>query len=287
MRLMGAAACAWALAAMPVGAQVNAPAAPASGPVGSGHGEHTELIRKAHLSRLRERIETPAATLRETCRFESEIGSLPPRGAVALTFDDGPEPGQTELILEVLARHKAPATFFVIGEKAVRHPELMARIRELPGARVGAHSWSHPNFHHIGISAQEQEIDRSTALLEPTPGQLFRYPYGNSSCDGNAHLHGGGFRIVGWHVDSCDWAFDGDGQVNAHEALSCGVLPAYRHDFVGHVLSAVRAHRGGVVLLHEIHPGTLRQLDELLKRLAEEGFRFSSLDEPGWADSMR
>ena len=142
-------------------------------------------------------------------------------------------------------------------------------------------------------AAQRFEIEHSEAALASAmvpgeaPNKLFRYPYGNSSCAGNALLRERGFRIVGWHVDSCDWAFDGDGSVTAHEALSCGVLPAFRHDFLGHVLAAVRAHRGGIVLLHETHRNTVGQLDELLRRLKEEGYAFTTPDDPAYADALR
>jgi peptidoglycan-N-acetylglucosamine deacetylase len=263
--------------------------------VGASHVEsvHTATIRSAHLARLHARITVAPLELIVRCRYESEISSLPPAGAVALTFDDGPEPGLSEHILDVLERHRVPATFFVIGEKAERHPELLARMHALPGARIGNHSWSHPNFHDIDAQAQRSEIDRNDALLQPiidAPAarpKLFRYPYGNSSCEGNEHVHALGYRIVGWHVDSCDWAFDHDGSVDAHEALSCGVLAPFRRDFQGHVLAAVRAHRGGIVLLHEIHRNTVLQLEDLILRLKAEGYRFTTLDEPDFAADLR
>jgi peptidoglycan/xylan/chitin deacetylase (PgdA/CDA1 family) len=289
-----------ALLVAPILAWAQAPAAAASAPglaASTAHAhsgpEHTARIRSAHYSRLQERLDATPGQLREQCRFESEAGTLPPPGVVALTFDDGPEPGQTEHIVEVLTRLKVPATFFVIAEKAERHAELLGLMRSLPGARLGSHSWSHPNFHQLDADAQRREIDRADTVLAPVlrpetpPERLFRYPYGNSSCEGNEHLHAKGYRIVGWHVDSCDWAFDGDGAVNAHEALSCGVLSAYRRDFVGHVLASVRAHRGGIVLMHETHHHTVQQLETLVKQLQAEGFSFGTPDEPAWAGVLR
>jgi peptidoglycan/xylan/chitin deacetylase (PgdA/CDA1 family) len=259
---------------------------------------HTGRIRSAHFNRLQERLSQPPESLREQCRFESELGVLPPVGQVALSFDDGPEPGHTEQIVDVLRRQQVPATFFLIAEKAVRHPALVALIRSLPGVRIGSHSWSHPNFHKIGPDAQRDEIDKADdalsavwqadpqALTEP-PLKLFRYPYGNSSCEGNQRLHERGFHIVGWHIDSCDWAFDGDDRVTAQEALSCGVLPAYRKDFLGHVLATVRAHRGGVVLMHETHRNTVHALEELVKKLKEDAFTFTTPDDPAYRALLR
>jgi len=284
----------WMLAlALPAAlhAQTAAPPAAASAPARvAAHAQHTAHIRSAHVQRLYERRNTDPATLVERCRFESDISTAPPRGVVALTFDDGPEPGATEHILAVLARHQVPATFFLIGQKARAHPELLALMQAQPGVRLANHSWAHPNFHHLDAPAQKLEVERSEAEFAPlltTEPRLFRYPYGNSSCEGNVRLRQLGYRIVGWHVDSCDWAFDGDGSVDAHEALSCGVDKPNRHDFLGHVVTAVHERQGGIVLLHEIHHNTVQKLDALVQRLKDAGFSFGALDAPGFAASLR
>ena len=64
---------------------------------------------------------------------------------IALTFDDGPHPVDTPALLEVLARHRARATFFLVGKSAARHPELVARI-VAEGHAVGGHTWDHPSL---------------------------------------------------------------------------------------------------------------------------------------------
>ena len=253
------------------------------------HAAHVETMRRTHLVRLQEHLEKPDEDLHRTCRFESDIATLPPTGVVALTFDDGPEPGHTEAILAVLERHHVPATFFLIAEKAKLHPGLVAQLRALPGAVIGNHSWSHPNFHDIPVLEQEREVDSADTLLHADLGAtpLFRYPYGNSSCESNQRVHTLGYRIVGWHVDSCDWAFDSAKGLSASEALSCGVLPVYRRDFLGHIVSSVRAHRGGVVLMHETHDISVDNLDALITRLQGEGYRFATPASPEFQASLR
>ena len=281
--------------ALPARGEATAASAPpaadsAASSAESAHARtHAETLRHTHLVRLQEHLEKPEEELHRTCRFESDIATLPPEGVVALTFDDGPEPGHTEQILAVLARHQVPATFFLIAEKAKAHPELVAQARALPGAVIGNHSWSHPNFHDIPVEAQSGEVDRADALLHADLGAapLFRYPYGNSSCETNELVHTKGYRIVGWHVDSCDWAFDGPNGLTAAEALSCGVLPAYRRDFLGHVVASVRAHRGGVVLMHETQHISVDNLDALIVKLQAEGYRFSTPAAPEYAASLR
>lgn len=267
-----------------------APVAASAASAAASHARtHAEALRHAHLVRLREHLDKPEEDLHRTCRFESDIATLPPEGVVALTFDDGPEPGHTEAILAVLARHHVPATFFLIAEKAKAHPELVAMARALPGAVIGNHSWSHPNFHDIPAEAQLKEVDTADALLHPDLGvtPLFRYPYGNSTCETNERVRALGYRIVGWHVDSCDWGFDGPNGLTAAEALSCGVLAPYRHDFVGHVLAGVRAHRGGVVLMHETQHISVDNLETLVTRLEGEGYRFATPVAPEFATSLR
>ena len=263
----------------------DAPPAPRAGHTRE---EASAAIRQHHLQRLFNRVNVAPHVLQETCRYESEIPTAPPAKRVVLSFDDGPEPGQTEHILAVLKKHQVPGMFFLIGEKAQAHPALVEQILAEGGHTLGNHSWSHPNFHDIPAAEQAQEVLKYEEAPSAGPvKKLFRYPYGNASCETNALLHARGYRIAGWHVDSCDWAFDHAGRVGAKEALSCGVLAQNRGNFVDHVLSSVRAHNGGIVLLHEIHPGTLAQLDSVITRLKDEGFVFGSIEDEDFAPSLR
>lgn len=282
------------LASGPTRAQpAAAPPSPASAASAASaaeprHAAHTPQIRAARVRSLAEQMNQPAAALKQACRFESDIPTAPPPGLVSLSFDDGPEPGATEAILALLDKHQIPASFFLIAAKAQRHPELAALVKAHPLALVGNHSWSHPNFHDIPATQQASEVERSDATLAALEApKLFRYPYGNSSCETNASLQQRGYRIVGWHVDSCDWAFDKTGSIDPHEAKICGVDKADREHFVDHVVAAVKARKGGIVLMHEIHPNTLAKLDTLIERLLAEGFRFAPLTDAAFEASLR
>lgn len=266
----------------------QAPAAVQSAPAEHSLERESAAIRKHHLKRLDDRLTIPAHQLHESCRYESEVSTHPPAKRVALSFDDGPEPGQTEYILETLKKHGISAGFFLVGSKVQKHPELVAMIAASGHNVIGNHSWDHPNFHEIDAREQAGEVNKTEEVLaKQLKPKLFRYPYGNSSCETNELLHSRDYQIVGWHVDSCDWAFDRNGSVDAKEALSCGVLPQNTRDFVEHVLSSVRAHNGGIVLMHEIHPHTLRHLDEIITRLEKDGFSFISLTDPSLSTSLR
>ncbi len=270
-----------------------AASAPAGAPVRADNAEHSHRhlvidIRTARVHSLAEQLNQPPQSIKQSCRFESDIATPPPAGVVSLSFDDGPEPGATEAILALLDKHQIPASFFLIAAKAQRHPELAAAIKANPLALVGNHSWSHPNFHNIDPSHQDDQLTKSDAALAALEApKLFRYPYGNSSCESNVQLQELGYRIVGWHVDSCDWAFDKTGSIDAHEAKICGVDKANREHFVDHVVAALKARKGGIVLMHEIHPNTLAKLDELILRLLAGGFKFGALTDPDFAASLR
>lgn len=272
--------------AQPATAQASVPTSPQA----DVHtpAEESQVTRKHRMKKLEEKLFSDTETLHHQCRYESEISEAPPEKKVLLTFDDGPEPEQTEYILSVLKKYNIPATFFMIGEKIQAHPELLALVQASDHALIGNHSWSHPNFHDIAVAEQATEVDKTSAVLVKTVQEhYFRYPYGNSSCETNELLKSHGYKIVGWHVDTCDWAFDHKGVVDAKEALSCGVLAQNRDNYFEHVISSVRAHNGGIILMHEIHPNTLKQLDALVKRLLADGYVFGKLNDAEFAKYLR
>jgi peptidoglycan-N-acetylglucosamine deacetylase len=248
----------------------------------------TDLIRFHRFSHLQAKSEANQDVLKSQCRYESEVSTAPPKGKVVLSFDDGPNPQQTPFILDILAKHNVPASFFLVGHSAKQHPDLVEKILATRTHVIGNHSWDHPNFHEISPEAQIDEVSKTKDVLPSPNGQLFfRYPYGNSTCDANKFIHQQGYKIVGWHIDSCDWAFDSHGFVDSKEALSCGVLPQNTHNFVNHVVSSIRAHNGGILLMHEIHPSTVRQLEEIVIQLKNSGFVFTTVEDSAFSPVMR
>lgn len=94
---------------------------------------------------------------------------------VALSFDDGPDPAYTPQVLDILARHQARATFFLIGENARRHPQLVRRIRDM-GHEVGNHTDSRGPTVLMSMRRFSASLLRAEAALalEPTEPKLFR-----------------------------------------------------------------------------------------------------------------
>ncbi len=97
---------------------------------------------------------------------------------IALTFDDGPDPEWTPKILDVLERERVPATFFVIGENALQHPQLLRRIVD-GGSELGNHSYTHPNMATTSDRGIKLELNATQRLIQAYTGRsttLFRAP---------------------------------------------------------------------------------------------------------------
>ena len=149
---------------------------------------------------------------------------------VALTFDDGPNPDATPRLLEILAAHGAKATFFMTGEHAAAHPELVAEVRR-GGHAIGNHTWDHPSLPLIPGPDRRRQI-RECAKVLPTDGdRLFRAPYGNLSAAAQWDVWRSGYRLIGWSTIIPDW-----------QPLDAATL-------AGQALEAMRP--GAIVVMHD------------------------------------
>lgn len=126
---------------------------------------------------------------------------------VAVTFDDGPDPRSTPRYLEVLERHGAHGTFFLIGRSAMKYPALVQRIRA-GGHAIGNHSWDHPSFPAISGRMRRAQIKAwSDALGSVTP-RIFRPPYGNQTWITRLDPMWMGWEVITWDVCANDWLGD-------------------------------------------------------------------------------
>ena len=124
---------------------------------------------------------------------------------IALTFDDGPDPSSTPAVIEILERHGAQGTFFMRGEAAARHPDLVRRVAE-GGHDVGNHTWSHPVLPRLPGRERRREMRACQDVIEAhNRSRLFRPPYlaqsRASRCD-SLRLR---MRVIFSNVDSHDW----------------------------------------------------------------------------------
>ena len=180
----------------------------------------------------------------------------PGRG-VALTFDDGPDPQVTPRVLDLLDRYQARATFFVIGAKAARHPELLREVTAR-GHRVGNHSQTHPPFLMLqGKRAIAREVVLAQAAIRAAGAEplAFRPPVGITSPDLWRVLAGQGLACVNFSCRARD--------------LGNRRVPG----LAGRMLATVRS--GDILLLHDTRPhrvpvdALLAEFERLLQGLAD------------------
>jgi peptidoglycan/xylan/chitin deacetylase (PgdA/CDA1 family) len=125
---------------------------------------------------------------------------------VALTFDDGPHPDYTPRLLEILAKYHARATFFMTGQAAQAHPELVRRVAEA-GHAIANHSWDHPSFPLISSRERRAQIRACAQVLAPyTRGmRLFRPPYGEQNIASRIDALLLGYQVILLNVATDDW----------------------------------------------------------------------------------
>ena len=160
---------------------------------------------------------------------------------LALTFDDGPDPAWTPAVLDALAAAGATATFFVLGERAAAHPELVRRTAQ-EGHVVGLHGFAHVRHTEIDAGAGAADADRALdvlADLDVAPG-LWRTPWGVEADWTRPAAEARGLTVVGWTADTHDWRGD----------RAAAMLAAVEPEVVD----------GAIVLAHDaLGPGALRR----------------------------
>jgi peptidoglycan/xylan/chitin deacetylase (PgdA/CDA1 family) len=179
---------------------------------------------------------------------------------VAFTFDDGPTARWTPQILGILRADKVPATFFVIGQEVVRHPELVTQEVQA-GMEIGNHGFRHRRLRGLDRAAIVDEVRQGAQAIEtagaPAP-TLYRLPAGVWDRTALSTLGSLGYTVVGWSVDPQDW----------------------RHRFTAQqmtdlVLKTVRP--GAIVIFHDgtnSSAATVDAVRALIPALKGQGYRF-------------
>jgi peptidoglycan/xylan/chitin deacetylase (PgdA/CDA1 family) len=220
-------------------------------------------------------------TRRWDCSGMDPADPAPLGGWVALTFDDGPDPVDTPVILEILRQYNVPATFFMLGQQ-VSDPDNWAIVEEIvedPLFDVANHSWSHVDLADSSLAVVESEMDDTNDLLETfgvTP-TFFRFPYGDSTCETHDMATDRGWRVAGWHIDTADWCYAAYGTCSPD--IYWRVPEEYEDDMIGLSMEQIHRFDGGVVLFHDIHTFTADHLAEFIELLLDEGYRFAPLSD--------
>ena len=179
------------------------------------------------------------------------------RKAVALTFDDGPNPNTTPVALELLKKYNAKGTFFMVGKAVAGNEEIIKQV-VAEGHQIGNHSWSHPLLTKISLEQAKSQINDTTEALKKASGQdvhIMRPPYGGINATIQAAVDQ---SFILWDVDTLDWK-------NRNTAS---------------IMKEVRKARpGSIILMHDVHQTSINALPSVLQYLTEQGFELVTIDE--------
>ena len=182
--------------------------------------------------------------------------------AIALTFDDGPDPVWTPKVLEVLKKYDVKATFFCIGDKVEKHPQLVKMLIE-EGHIVGNHTYYHTSFFPLlsnkKMVAELQRCDEAIKNITGEPVTLFRPPFGVTNPTIAAVVRKLGYKVIGWSIRSFD------------------TVKSERGNVLKRILK--KAHAGGVILMHDNLENSDWLVEQVIVHLQERGYEINRLDE--------
>ncbi|GGN05640.1 polysaccharide deacetylase [Dyadobacter beijingensis] len=180
--------------------------------------------------------------------------------AIALTFDDGPDPDSTPRILETLRQNDLKATFFVIGRKAVEHPELLRRIVE-EGHTIANHSYSHSYLIALFSTRKlKADIQRCNEAIRDITGRapvFFRPPFGVTNPRYARVLKELQMQSIGWSLRSMD------------------TRAKNKYQLINTIVSKLKPRN--IVLLHDHLPLTAETLPDIIGHCREMGIKIEPL----------
>ena len=186
------------------------------------------------------------------------------RRCVALTFDDGPDPALTPRLLDILAAHRAKATFFVVGSNVEKYPQIVAR-EQREGHEIGNHTWWHPRLVDLADNDVREQLAKTDTAIRGVVGsrpKLMRPPGGAVFARQENWIRAEfGYATILWDVDSFDWVRPPP----APEAVCERILN--------------NVHPGAIILCHDTRPGTIEAVPAVLSQLEAKHFEFVTVPE--------
>lgn len=177
---------------------------------------------------------------------------------IALTFDDGPHPYYTEQLLDGLKERGVVVTFFVTGEHAQLHPDIIERMSE-EGHLIGNHTYSHMQLTSRNREEFKEELIKTNEIIMDITGQeviFVRPPYG--SWDKNFEAELNMFPVL-WTVDPLDWS-----STNAARITDKIVSRTGEND---------------IILMHDYYKTSVTAALDAIDKLQEEGYTFVTVEE--------
>jgi len=194
----------------------------------------------------------------------NQHGPLPLKpGEVVLTFDDGPEPAGTPAVLAALAQQCAKATFFMVGEKLVRSPELARRV-VAEGHTAGLHSDTHAHLSQLGTAQQLDDLRRNQAAYQRTlgaPAPAYRFPFLEETPALLAALKAAKVTVMSIDLGINDWLPDDTTEI-----------------LTARLAASLDKSGGGIILMHDANGPTVKAMPALLKLLKDKGYKVVHLE---------
>jgi len=200
--------------------------------------------------------------------FPNYIWDIPSENkTIYLTFDDGPTPGITNWIIDVLSQYDAKATFFCLGKNLKLYPELFKNIINNNHA-IGNHTYNHVKGWRTSTKNYLDNIIKAQSIIESenTDPQskikyLFRPPYGQIRPKQGKALNDMGYQVVMWNVLSFDW----NHKISPENCLNNVLL---------------HAKDGSIVVFHDSHKAKVNMtyaLPKVLEYFSKKGFKFETI----------
>lgn len=189
---------------------------------------------------------------------ESVEGAAKESQKIALTFDDGPHPYYTEQLLDGLKERGVVATFFVTGEHATLHPDIIDRMNE-EGHLIGNHTFSHMQLTSCNQAEFKEELVATSEVIEEIIEEEVIYvrpPYGSWDKSLEEELN---MIPVLWTIDPLDWCSDNAGCI-ADKVIA-------------------KAGENEIILMHDYYESSVTAALEVVDELLAEGYEFVTVEE--------
>ncbi len=179
---------------------------------------------------------------------------------VAITFDDGPYPGVTNRILDIIEAYAADSvrvTFFVVGLQILKYPGFVTRAANL-GCEIGNHTYHHKNLTKLSpeeMLAEVEDVSEMIRELTDASPTLVRPPYGARDEAVYATLQ---YPLILWDIDTLDWS---------------------THDADSTVEAALRCEDGDIILMHDVRADTADAFERIVPELLARGFKLVTVSE--------
>ncbi len=195
---------------------------------------------------------------REAGRLEEEKTDQEEIKKIAITFDDGPHPSYTAQLLDGLKERGVVASFFVTGEHAKLHPDIIKRMQE-EGHLIGNHTYSHIQLTKKNREIFKEELIKTNEIIKEITGEEVQYvrpPYGSWDKSFESELNM--FPLL-WTVDPLDWSSSNVGRITDKIVKKAG--------------------ENDIILMHDYYDSSVTAALQAIDELLEEGYTFVTVEE--------